>query len=99
MQGTGKAGYRQFCGKQIHHKIGCRIAITPATEVTTAERGESMTKYRYNKISSIRTFAESPAKWFMLDDVRVTRRDMENQRYRDLVDQIKRGHVYSVQRL
>ena len=58
-----------------------------------------MTKYRYNKISNMRTFSESPAKWFMLDDVRVTRKDMENQSYKTLADQIKRGKVQSVQRI
>ena len=58
-----------------------------------------MTKYKYNKISRMRTFEESPAKWFDLDGVRVTRKNMERMAYVDLKNAIKRGQVKAVQRI
>ena len=55
-----------------------------------------MTKYQYKKISTIRTFEESPAKWFMVDGVRHTRKDAEKMAYADLRKLIKSGKVMSV---
>lgn len=58
-----------------------------------------MTKYRYNKISSMRTFVQSPAKWFMVDGVKVTRKDFEKNTFVDIKNMIKQGKIQAVQRL
>lgn len=58
-----------------------------------------MTKYRYNKISNMRTFSESPAKWFMVDGVKVTRKDLERSAYVDIKNMIKCGKIRAVQRI
>ena len=55
-----------------------------------------MTKYRYKKISKMRTFEESPAKWFMVANVRMPRKDVELMPYVDLRRAIKSGKVMSV---
>ena len=55
-----------------------------------------MTKYKYKKISTMRTFEESPAKWFMIAGVRVPRKDVELMPYVDLRRAIKSGKVESV---
>lgn len=58
-----------------------------------------MTKYKYNKISTMRTFAESPSKWFMVGNVKMPRKDVEKSPYNALKHLIETGKVFSVQRL
>lgn len=58
-----------------------------------------MTKYRYNNISSMRTFTQSPAKFFMVDGVRMSRKDLERSAYVDIKNMIKRGQIQAVQKL
>lgn len=48
-----------------------------------------MTKYRYRNISKMRTFEESPAKWFMVEGVKRTRKDVEQMPYNILRGLIK----------
>ena len=58
-----------------------------------------MTKYKYNKISKMRTFEESPSKWFMVEGIKMPRKAVEEYTYRSLRHLIKTGKVYGVQRL
>lgn len=55
-------------------------------------------KYRYHNISTMRTFDESPAKWFMVNGQKTTRKETECMVYADLKKLIKNGKVMSITR-
>jgi hypothetical protein len=56
-------------------------------------------KYRYNKISSMRSFEASPAKWFMAGKVKMSRKEVEKCSYAALKETMKRGELYAMQRV
>lgn len=55
-------------------------------------------KYKYHNISTMRTFDESPAKLFMVNGQKTTRKDAEKMVYADLKKMIKNGKVMSITR-
>lgn len=88
-------GDRHDHNTRVFHHTKSHACIIARHGGTMAERSY-MTKYQYKKISTMRTFAESTAKWFMLNGIRVTRKDMEKMAYVDLQKAIKSGKVMSV---
>lgn len=79
---------------QAHHgKPCCKGGMD-----SPAQKGEMM-RERFNKISSIRTFENSPARYFMLDGQKVRRSALTAQSYDTLKKQIKAGKILAVQRI
>lgn len=53
-------------------------------------------KTKYFNITTMRTFDESPAKWFMVNGQKVTRKDAEKLPFCDLKKMVKQGKVMSI---
>lgn len=58
-----------------------------------------MKNYRFNRISKMRSFAESPAKKFLCDGVLVSRSYLEDLPYHTLDRLIRKGKVQSAQKV
>ena len=56
-------------------------------------------KYKYMPITTMRTFDESPAKWFMVGGVKMPRKDVEKSPYNALKMLLKKHSVYAVHRI
>ena len=63
-----------------------------------ARKGENM-KERFNRISSMRSFEESPSKWFLFGATKVRRSALEKQSYFLLKKLILQGKIKSIQRI
>ena len=63
------------------------------------ERGNMKAKYKNMPITTIRTFSESPARWFLFDGKRVSKTAMTYWPYKQLEQRIKRGQIQSVHRI